>query len=236
MKVSERLDLNRAIADELAKRYSWDEIAEFLRAFDLQNQPDRWEDEADYARQTLSKASLSTLSEIVEDLGLAAFSEIAPERQLPAIWKENGGLRVFVSHLSSEKDKAARLRDCMKSVSMSAFVAHEDIEPTLEWQVQIERALNSMDLFISVHTDGFSKSVWTQQEIGYAVAKGVKIIAVRMGEDPTGFIQKNQALSRGTKRAEQLVQEIKTLVLKDERLREKYERDIETDLKDDVPF
>lgn len=124
----------------------------------------------------------------------------------------------------------------MKTESMSAFVAHEDIEPTLEWQVQIERALNSMDLFVSMHTEGFKDSVWTQQEIGFAVARGVKIIALRFEEDPTGFIQKNQALSRGEKRAEALVRDIKALVLKDERLKERYQQCLDSDTDDDVPF
>jgi hypothetical protein len=236
MKVSERLDLNRSIAAEITRRYSWREFHEFLEAFGLPDSPGSWEDEDDYVRQILAGASLSVLSEITEDLGLSAFAETAPARQLPAMWKDDTRLRVFVSHLSTEKEKATRIRDCMRAASMSAFVAHEDIEPTLEWQVQIERALNSMELFVSMHTLGFRDSVWTQQEIGFAVARGVKIIAVRFEEDPTGFIQKNQALSRGEKRAEQLVKEIKALIMKDERLRERYEQCIQNDLRDDIPF
>lgn len=236
MKVSERLDLNRSIARDIDRRYDWAEVDEFLGAFGLDYSPSNSLDKEDYVRQILAKASLSALSEIVEDLGLSAFSQIAPERQLPGVWKDDSKLRVFVSHLSSEKEKATRLRDSMKAASMSAFVAHEDIEPTLEWQVQIERALNSMDLFVSIHTEGFSRSVWTQQEIGFAVARGVKIIALRMDEDPTGFIQKNQALSRGTKRAEQIVEDIKNLILKDERLRERYQACLDADLDNDVPF
>jgi hypothetical protein len=53
-----------------------------------------------------------------------------------------------------------------------------------------------MDAFLAIHTEGFSKSVWTQQEIGFAGARGVKIISFKMGEDPTGFISKHQALPR----------------------------------------
>ena len=236
MKVSERLSLNRTVADELYRRFNIDEIVDFLTAFNLTFVPSQWQDGADYARQVLAKGTISILAEIVDDLGLGAFSETAVERQRPAMWTDGNRLRVFVSHLSSEKEKATRLRDCMKAVSMGAFVAHEDIEPTLEWQVQIERALASMELFVSLHTTDFSKSNWTQQEIGYAVAKGVKVIALRLEEDPTGFISKNQALSRGTKSAEQVVQEIKNLVLKDERLRERYQHCIDADIDDDVPF
>lgn len=236
MKVSDRLALNQRIAGELSKRYSFDEVGEFLDAFGLVDSPQSWSDEYDFARQILAKAPVSVLSEIVDDLGLEAFSDTAVERQLPAVWVNESKLRVFLSHLSGDKDKAARLREVMAENGMSAFVAHDDIEPTLEWQVQIERALSNMELFVSVHTEGFAKSFWTQQEVGYAVSRRVKIIAIRMGEDPTGFIQKNQALSRGTKRAEQVVAEIKQLLLKDERLRERYEQCLRTGEDDDVPF
>jgi hypothetical protein len=116
---------------------------------------------------------------------------------------------------------------------VTAFVAHEDIEPTLEWQVQIERALHCMEVFISIHTPGFSKSIWTQQEVGFAVCRGVKIIAVRMGEDPTGFISKHQALSRGTKTAEQIASDVDKLLRKDERVKERYEQCV---LDADLPF
>ena len=121
----------------------------------------------------------------------------------------------------------------MAAFGMSAFVAHEDIEPTLEWQVQIERALHSMELFISIHTPKFNESIWTQQEVGFAVGRGVKIIALRMGEDPAGFISKHQALSRGVKKAEEIAREIDGLLRKDERIRSRYEQ-CQTD--DDLPF
>lgn len=241
MKVSERLSLNRQIANELAKRYSWAEAEQFLEAFGLSTKDaGSWDDDTDYYRTILSRAGLGTLGEIVEDLGLPAFSDSAPIRQMPRIWTDTSKLRVFVSHLSVEKLKATRMRDCLAEHQMSAFVAHEDIEPTLEWQVQIERGLTNCELFVSLHTPGFSASHWTQQEVGYAVGRGVKIIAVRMGEDPVGFIQKNQALSRGSKIADALASEIAELVKGDERLRDRYEALImpnpHDDLDDDIPF
>jgi hypothetical protein len=51
-----------------------------------------------------------------------------------------------------------------------------NIPPTLEWHVEIERALYNMDAFLAIHTPGFKDSFWTQQEIGFAVGRGVKII------------------------------------------------------------
>lgn len=241
MKVSERLALNRQIADEISKRYTWDEAEQFLDAFGLSTTiSGSWDNNAEFSRAVLKKAPLNTLAEIVEDLGLPAFSESAPIRQLPKIWEGTTALRVFVSHLSDEKKKATRMRDCLAAHHMNAFVAHEDIEPSLEWQVQIERALTNCELFLSLHTPGFAKSHWTQQEVGYAVGRGVKIIAVRMGEDPVGFIQKNQALSRGVKTAEVLSAEVAELVSNDERLKSRYAElnsaSSYDDLDDDIPF
>jgi hypothetical protein len=86
----------------------------------------------------------------------------------------------------------------------------------LEWQAEIERALYAMDAFIAIHTVGFSASNWTQQEIGFALARGVKIIALKMGEDPTGFISKRQALPRRRRMAEVIAKEIDGLFCGDE--------------------
>lgn len=92
-----------------------------------------------------------------------------------------------------------------------------------------------MELFISMHTPGFKDSVWAQQEIGFAIARGVKIIAVRMGEDPKGFISKHQALSRGEKTAEKLASEIAVLLEKDQRTSSRYQL-CKLAADDDIPF
>lgn len=237
MKVSERLALNRQIALELTRRFDWTEVQIFLNAFGIKADiGGQWVQDEEYCRTVLADAAINTLAEIVEDLGLPAFSDAAPLRQMPKIWAEDKIIRVFISHLSEEKAKATRLRDCLLTHNMNVFVAHEDIEPTMEWQVQIERALTNCELFISLHTPGFSKSHWTQQEIGYAVGRGVKIIAVRMGEDPVGFIQKNQALSRGEKTADQLSEEIAKLAIEDERLKARFLDFALPELADDLPF
>jgi hypothetical protein len=73
-----------------------------------------------------------------------------------------------------------------------------------------------MDAFVVIHTPGFSASEWTQQEIGFALGRGVKIISFKMGEDPTGFIWKHQALSPGRRTAEEVAKEIDALLSADE--------------------
>jgi len=73
-----------------------------------------------------------------------------------------------------------------------------------------------MEAFLAIHTKGFSASMWAQQEVGFAVARRVKIISLKMGEDPTGFISKHQALSRLNRTAEEIAKEVNTILLSDE--------------------
>lgn len=110
------------------------------------------------------------------------------------IWGE-GFLRVFVSHASKHKEVVSDLKSCLHKFGMSAFVAHEDIEPTREWQKEIRRALFSMDILIALLTDDFKNSQWTDQEIGVAVGRKIPIVSIRNGKDPYGFIRDFQAIS-----------------------------------------
>ena len=82
---------------------------------------------------------------------------------------------------------------------------------------EIERALHTMDGFIAIHTAGFSQSIWTQQEVGFALGRGTKVISFKMGEDPTGFISKQQALARRDRTAEDIAKEIDALLSEDAR-------------------
>jgi hypothetical protein len=156
--------------------------------------------------------------------------------------------RLFISHIAKHKDKATRLKECLYSYAVSGFMAHEDIHPTLEWQKEVERALFTMDAFLAIHTPGFKDSFWTQQEIGFALGRGVKVISFKMGEDPTGFISKHQALARQNPTAEQIAKEVDALLASDELTADKLKaakrliviahdgRIIINDFADDIPF
>ena len=117
----------------------------------------------------------------------------AAESEAERIW-EPGTFRLFLSHVSAHKVTVGNLRGQLRPLGVSAFVAHEDIEPTLEWQAEIDLALRSMHGMAALLTADFHKSNWTDQEIGAAVARGVLIIPVKLGIDPYGLIAKNQGL------------------------------------------
>lgn len=108
------------------------------------------------------------------------------------IWGD--GYRVFLSHKVSVKRKTAAVKEALKPFGITCFVAHEDIHPTQAWQDEIESALSTMDAFVALMTKDFHDSLWTDQEVGFALGRNVPIIAVRLGQDPYGFIGKFQAL------------------------------------------
>jgi len=92
----------------------------------------------------------------------------------------------------------------LKNYAISAFVAHEDIEPTFEWQSEIEKALFSMDALVAILTPGFQESRWTDQEVGFALGRGILVVPLRKGLDPYGFIGKVQGIQADGKTVGQI--------------------------------
>jgi TIR domain len=124
-------------------------------------------------------------------VGKKPISQAAEKR----IWEEPNTFRVFLSHKSEVKKETAEIKEGLRPFGVSCFVAHVDIHPTQLWQDDIESALCSMDAFAALLTYTFHESEWTDQEMGFAFARGVPIVAVRLGRDPYGFIRKFQGLA-----------------------------------------
>ena len=111
------------------------------------------------------------------------------------LWRQ-ATVRLFISHLATVKRNVHRLSTKLDGYGISSFVAHDKIEPDEDWQEEIKLALKSMDAMLVYLTDGFFGSIWTNQEIGYALARGVPIVSIKMEtQDPIGFISKRQAIN-----------------------------------------
>ncbi len=109
------------------------------------------------------------------------------------IWG-NEPFRLFLCHVAVHRKSVSALKGALRPLGVSAFVAHEDIEPSLEWQGEIELALRSMNALVALLTPEFKDSRWTDQEIGFALGRGVLVVPVKLGLDPHGFIAKHQGL------------------------------------------
>lgn len=126
-------------------------------------------------------------------IGRSVPSAVISQEVLERIWGE-AGYRVFLSHRANVKKDVGELKNELEVFGARCFVAHQDIHPTQDWQDEILSALGSMDCLVAVITDGFHASEWTDQEIGYAIARGVPIVALKLGADnPSGFISRFQA-------------------------------------------
>jgi hypothetical protein len=216
MRPAEKISLIDKIGRELQSRFTYSDIDTFLSEFHVDppksvTSNSKWI----YSKAALQGIPIETIFRIADELGLDPVQVSHGATTPPRNWEGTNKFRLFISHISQDKEKATRLKACLAAYGIDAFVAHEDIRATLEWEHEIERALYVMDAFLAIHTRGFKESFWTQQEIGFAVGRGVKIISLKMGEDPTGFISKRQALPRGRRTAEEVAAEIDTLLMAD---------------------
>lgn len=123
------------------------------------------------------------------------FTKMAPiEPDQTGLWKV-GFLRLFISHRDEHKISAHRIAKELAPYGISSFVAHDAIKPMKEWQREILNALNTMEVLLVFLTDDFHESVWTNQEVGFALGKSIPIICLKVaGSDPKGFIGSSQAL------------------------------------------
>ncbi len=140
-------------------------------------------------------------------------------------WNE-AKTRVFISHLASNRVKVATLTSCLQSWGVCTFVAHDDIEPSLEWLKEIEKALMTMDVLLAIVEVGFSESKWCDQEVGYAFGRNIDVIPLKNGIDPYGFMGKFQGLPIKGKTPKDIASEIIKLLLKKKKLVSKVLNDI----------
>lgn len=237
MKVVEKLKLIEDIACDLQQKYTFADIEIFLREFGLNysNPQSDFNSKRTFVKHMLIGLDNKKIKKIAYELEISTDNII---KTPPRNWENSTQVKAFITHISKDKDKATSLRDALKTHKIEAFVAHEDIKPSEDWQIEIERALQTMDFFISIHTNGLSESFWCQQEIGYAACRNVKIIPIKFDEDPQGFIGKIQALARRKKSAETVAKEIVEILKDDVKTRDLYNekiRQLSTNF-DDIPF
>lgn len=163
---------------------------------------------AESIREDLNKLSQSIEDEWFNNLAIELANENDPDFQRStafsakppinpdnlSIWKPGLG-RVFISHRDKYKSEARALADALADDGFACFVAHETIPANAEWRKVIVNGLETMEAMIVFLTDDFDASIWTMQEVGYAMGKGVPIISLKLGQkDPPGFISHLQAL------------------------------------------
>jgi hypothetical protein len=102
-------------------------------------------------------------------------------------------LRVFFSHLAAQRELVGDVARGLARYGVDAFVAHDDIEPSREWQGVIEAALSDCDAMVVFQHPGFNASRWCDQEVGWAMGRRRPLIPLFFGEQPYGFMGKYQS-------------------------------------------
>lgn len=213
MKPGQRVDLIRKISERMNQE-EWPMVDLILRQFDLPTTDMFNGDKIHYIIQMLDGASSDILNELAGYFGIGNV-RAQPENS-PDFWEDNF-YRLFISHRSEDKAEVGALQKALSNCGISAFVAHVDITPSREWLEQIELALRTCDGLLAYLTDQFHNSSWTDQEVGFALARGVRVIPLEKGVLPYGFMGRYQALRTGNLTTQSTAIEIMKLVLNDPR-------------------
>ncbi len=188
----ERLDCIKQITAALVE----DKLPQIELALDTFGAPDlnRWEcdDDNEYVVGRLRTADDDTLIELMSYIGGDGTS--VPIAATAGPWEE-GRFRLFLSHTSAHKGLAKEIRGQLQPYGFDVFVAHEDIKPTREWEQEIELALATCAGMLALITPDFINSEFCDQEVGYAMGRGLLVAAIMHGEQPHGFVGKWQGIS-----------------------------------------
>jgi hypothetical protein len=225
MKRLERIELIDIIGRQLQERMKFIEIDSYLESYGIstENHQPSYNSKYVYVKEILPKANDETIIEIAKELGInhPAIIDIPYQESKATFWKP-GHFKLFISHLASFKKTIGYLKLELEKYGISSFVAHEDIEPTKEWQVEIEKGLFSMDALCAVLMPGFKESNWTDQEVGVAIGRNVLIIPVRKDLDPYGFIGKYQGLQGVGKKIDEVAEGIFEIIASNQKTKTKY--------------
>lgn len=221
MKAIEKIELLDKIAVSLQSRMTYAEIDLFFTAHGVEYSgiSPSANSKRVYAREVLAKEKDEVILRIADELEISHHFSVKTAHEA-TFWKP-GYFRLFISHLASFKVQTSHLQAVLKKYAISAFVAHEDIEPSREWQQEIEAGLHTMDALAAILMPGFKESNWCDQELGVAVGRDVLIIPVRKGMDPYGFIGKYQGIQGQNKKVGEVAEQIFKTIVKSPKTRAK---------------
>ena len=201
---SQRISLLKEIAQRLANE-DWPLIDVTLKQFSLPWAAEWGGTKDAYVLRMIEDAADDVLIELARHVG---FNLAAGGPRLERPFWRHGMLKVFITHLAAHRKCVAELQEALWDYGMSGFVAHSDIEPTQEWQTEIETALATCVALVALLHPDFHLSSWTDQEIGFAMGRSVPVFSVRFGQDPYGFIGRFQGFDGKGKPAAALAREL----------------------------
>lgn len=108
------------------------------------------------------------------------------------------GLKLFLSYVEDDEGERVtdQLHNALSELHIGSVMAKHNINPGADWVETIRKHLCDSIALVCVATSGYSKSVWAQQEIGYALGRKLPVLWIRYAKDevPLGFLAHQQAL------------------------------------------
>ncbi len=116
-------------------------------------------------------------------------------KSLIQVLRTPGPIRSFVSYSTVDKELAGKIKHTLESYwNFNVFLAHDDLEPSAEWESEILRNLENAEVFIPLITENFHTSKWTDQESGIAFGKGKIFLPISLPTFlPYGFMNRYHA-------------------------------------------
>ena len=225
MKNLEKIEIIEMIGRELQERMKFNEIDAYFDSYGIptDHQPS-YNSKYVYVKEVLPKVKNEIILEIAKELNIQhkAVSNTRIINEDEATFWKAGHFKLFISHLATFKKTIGILKTELEKYGISSFVAHEDIEPTKQWQDEIEKGLFSMDALCAILMPGFKESNWTDQEVGVAIGRNVLIIPIRKNLDPYGFIGKYQGFQTNGKNIGEVAKGIFKIIATNEKTKTKY--------------
>jgi hypothetical protein len=130
--------------------------------------------------------------------------------------REGKKVEVFLSYSHNDRVLAGKVAEQMKEKGVDVFLAHESIEISEEWREEIAEHLANSALLIALLTPDFEKSVWTNQETGFMLGRGAKIIPLIVGETDIkdfGFVEALQGIHVNEENLQECIEKILRIIL-----------------------
>ena len=117
----------------------------------------------------------------------------------------------FISYRHEDKLLAGRIAHLLKASGHTAFLAHETMMPSLDFEDEIRIQLENCTALVAVITPNFSGSAYSNQEVGIAMGKGKPVIPLwfpAVEKSELGFLHSLQAIQTSEERLGETVSKI----------------------------
>jgi TIR domain len=102
----------------------------------------------------------------------------------------------FFCYAYEDRHLSGEIKRQLEGYGFDVFLAHDDIDPSIQWQEEILQHLGECEVFIALLTEAFDDSNWIHQEIGIAFARRPHpiMVPINAGRVPVGYLGRFQAI------------------------------------------